>query len=265
VRQLGPAGADDPAVDQHVHVARRDVVEDALVVRDHDRAHVGPDVVLHAPRDHLQGVDVEAGVGLVEDRHRRLQHGQLQDLEALLLAAREPVVEVPARHLLVDVEQLHRLLHLLPELRDADGLVAVRVDGGAEEVRDRHTGHGVRVLEAQEEAELRALVRPQVEHVGAIERHLAGRHLVAGVAHQHVRQGRLAGPVRAHDGVDLPPGDLEVDAPEDLLVGVGDPGVQIADDEVGQRVDAPSAAPVGAPCRVRFEADCIGFSNLRLS
>src|SRR6478736_5339418 len=28
VRQLGPAGADDPAVDQHVHVARRDVVED---------------------------------------------------------------------------------------------------------------------------------------------------------------------------------------------------------------------------------------------
>ena len=43
----------------------------------------------------------------------------------------------------------------------------------------------------------------QAEQVDAVEGDAARRHLVAGPAHDHVGQGGLARPVRAHDGVDL--------------------------------------------------------------
>ena len=48
-------------------------------------------------------------------------------------------------------------------------------------------------------------------------------HLVAGPAHDHVRQRRLARAVRAHDGVDLAGADGEVDPLEDLLAGHAGP------------------------------------------
>jgi hypothetical protein len=51
------------------------------------------------------------------------------------------------------------------------------------------------------------------------------------MTHDRVGERRLAGPVRAHEGVDLALGDVEVDAAEDLLVAGGD--VQVSDFEVG--------------------------------
>jgi hypothetical protein len=47
---------------------------------------------VHAIGDSLQRVDVEAGIGLVEDRQARLQHRHLEDLVALLLAAGKALV-----------------------------------------------------------------------------------------------------------------------------------------------------------------------------
>ena len=44
----------------------------------------------------LQRVDVEAGIGLVEHRERRLQQRHLQDLVALLLAAGEADIDAGA-------------------------------------------------------------------------------------------------------------------------------------------------------------------------
>ena len=41
----------------------------------------------------LEGVDVEAGVGLVENGELGIEHGHLQDLVALLLAPREALVQ----------------------------------------------------------------------------------------------------------------------------------------------------------------------------
>ena len=51
--------------------------------------------------------------------------------------------------------------------------------------------------------------------------------LVLALAHQHVAQRRLAGAVRAHEGMDLAERDLEVDAVEDLEVA--ERGVQVGD------------------------------------
>ena len=106
--ELGPAFLHDTPIDEYVDEVGLDVVEDPLVVRDHERAHRRADELLHAARDDLERVDVETRVGLVEHGDARLQHRHLQDLDALLLAAREAVVQVARRELARDLEPVHR-------------------------------------------------------------------------------------------------------------------------------------------------------------
>ena len=76
--------------------------------------------------------------------------------------------------------------------------------------------YGVRILEGEEESALRALVRPQLRDVVAVEEDLAAGDLVRRMPGQRVGEGRLARPVRAHDRVDLVQVDREVDALDDL-------------------------------------------------
>ena len=117
------AALDDTPVDEDVHEIGRDVVEDALVVRDHERAHVRADELVDAARDDAQRVDVEPGVGLVEDRDLRLQQRHLQDLDPLLLAAGEAVVQVALGELARHLEPLHRGEHVGAELLHGDRVV----------------------------------------------------------------------------------------------------------------------------------------------
>ena len=80
-------------------LVRHDVVEQPLVVRDDEHRPVRAAQGVDAVGDDLQGVDVEAGVGLVEDAQLRLEHGHLEDLVALLLAAGEALVDRPLEQL----------------------------------------------------------------------------------------------------------------------------------------------------------------------
>ena len=68
-----------------------ELLEDPPVVRDdeHAQRRVAPRTVRDAAGDDAQRVDVEARVGLVEDRDVGLEQGHLEDLVALLLAAGE--------------------------------------------------------------------------------------------------------------------------------------------------------------------------------
>ena len=82
-----------------------DVAQDAGVVRDQQHAAVlGFGVAVDALADHPQRVDVQAGVGLVEDRDLGLEQRELQDLVALLLAAGEALVDTAFGERRVDVE-----------------------------------------------------------------------------------------------------------------------------------------------------------------
>ena len=54
----------------------------------------GPRRRLIASLTYLDGVDVELGVGLVEDGDLGPEHGHLEDLDPLFLAAREALVDV---------------------------------------------------------------------------------------------------------------------------------------------------------------------------
>ena len=94
--------------------------------------------------------------------------------------------------------------------------LADRVDRAAQEARHGHAGDRVRVLEREEEAALRALVRRQLRHVLAVEEDPALGDLVGRVAHDRVRERALPGAVRPHDRVHLVHVDLEVDALDDL-------------------------------------------------
>ena len=114
VGQLRAALLDDPAVDEDVDEVGLDVAQDARVVRDEQHAGLA---ALAYPVDalghDLQRVDVEARVGLVEDRDLRLEQLELQDLVALLLATGEALVDAALGERRVDGEPLHGLLDVL--------------------------------------------------------------------------------------------------------------------------------------------------------
>ena len=104
------------------------------------------------------------------------------------------------------------------------GLLGARIaDIGhrhAQEVGHRHAGDHRRVLERQEEALARPLVRRPLEDVLALVADAALGDLVARVAGDDVGQRALAGAVRPHQRVDLALVDGQVDALEDLLASI---------------------------------------------
>src|SRR4051794_37578963 len=262
--QLGAALLDDAAVIEDVHGIGLDQVEDALVVGDDQYAHPGAGELVDALGDDLQGVDVEAGVGLVEHGHRGLQHRQLEDLHPLLLAARETLVEIARGEVLRDVGEGHRLLGLLAEVLELHRLLArglaVGVDDHPQVLGDGDSRDRDRILERHEEAHPRTLVRVGLGDVLTLEGDRAIGHLEARVAHDRVGESGLAGAVRPHQRVDAAAVDVEADALEDLLVLGGH--VQVADLELCQlgllfRLEVAYAAT----CAAAFGADAAEWSE----
>ena len=214
----GPPRALDHAVGEHVHVVGAQLVEQPVVVGDGEHAEAGLlGGRLDAAGAGAQGVDVETGVELVEDRDGRLEHAELQRLVALLLAAGQVDVHGAVQEAVVEA--------------DAPGL-------GEDAVGDRRPGRARgrrRRPRARRPPPRRAPrwgtawrgtgpawarshgARPSRSTPSRVTD--AAEHLVAGAAHDHVGQGALAGAVRAHDGVHLAGADREVDPLEDLLAG----------------------------------------------
>ena len=77
-----------------MHDVGNDIIQQTLVVGDHDHAAIGRAQLIDTVGDDLQRIDIETGVGFVEDRDLRLEQAQLQDLVTLLLAAGEAFVHV---------------------------------------------------------------------------------------------------------------------------------------------------------------------------
>src|ERR1019366_7919543 len=108
-------GADDLALEHHVHHVGGDVLQDPRVVGDDQAAEVRSAQAVDAPADDLERVHVETGVGLVEDGKARLQHRHLENLVALLLTAGESLVEIAVGEARVELEQLALFLEELHE------------------------------------------------------------------------------------------------------------------------------------------------------
>ena len=144
---------------------------------------LGFGVTVDALADHPQRVDVQTGVGLVEDRDLRLEQPQLQDLVALLLTTGEAFVDTALAEGLIDVEVLHRRFDFFDPVPQLGRLAADRGGGRAQEVRHRHTGHLDRVLHRQEQARRgRARRCSSSSTFCAVERDRPGGDGVLGVA-----------------------------------------------------------------------------------
>src|SRR5258708_30229400 len=228
-RQVGAAGLDDPALVHDVDEVGGDVVEDALVVSDQEHPEVWSAQPLHGVGDGTQGVDVEARVGLVEDRDLGMEDAHLQDLGPLLLAARKAVVDVAGGERWVHLQPLHLLGDHLAELARRQLAAVDGLGGGAQEVVHGHAGDGGWVLEAQEHAGAGALLGLERKDVPLPVADAAGGDLVLGVAHQGVGQRALAGAVGAHQGVDFSLADGQGHAAEDHLAL--DAGMEVANFE----------------------------------
>jgi hypothetical protein len=186
-------------------------------VRDEQRPHLRalPAHLVDPLGDDLQGVDVEPRVGLVEDRHVGFEQRQLQDFGALLLAAREPVVEVAVHELRIDREPVHPVHQGEAHLQHGD----------AREL--------LRMLEAEEQPPLGTLLGGQIGDVLALEDDATRRHVVVRVGQQRLGQRRLPRPVRPHQHVELTGSHGDRHASQDLATTLGGAGVQVVDDKDG--------------------------------
>src|SRR4249919_236352 len=197
-----------------------------LVVGDDQEGAVGRTQCIDAFGDVLQRIDVEATVGFVEDRELGFEQGELEDLVALLLAAAEALVDRTLQQVVLEVEDRQFLAHLLQELHRVQlalaTRLALRVDGGAQEVGVVHARDLDRVLEGEEHAAGGTLFRLQRKQVATFEGHRTGDDFIAFATSDDIAERGLAGAVWTHDRVHLARLHFEREALEDFLAGDAD-------------------------------------------
>ncbi len=204
-----------------MHDVGHDVLQKPLVVRDEEERSIGRTEPVHAIGNHLQSVDIQSRIGLVEHRKLRFEHEHLKDLIALFLAAGESLVDAARQEALVHVHDFHFLAHQPEKLERVDlrqATVLTRsVDRGFEQIdvvdpRDLH-----RILKSEEQPRTCTLFSGQREQILSFKCDRARGDLVSGPPREHMCQRALSRTVRSHDCVDLARRDLQVQPSEDLL------------------------------------------------
>ncbi len=177
-------------------------------------------VGVHAVADGGQSVDVQTGVGFVQDGKLGLQQQELEHLDLLFLAAREAHAQLAVEVGGIHVELCRELLDATAELLALHLQAGAAGDAGAQKARQRHARNLDRGLEAQEQAGARALVGGEFSDVLAVKDDAAVVDPCkrTRVAHDQVAEGGLAGAVGSHQNVGLAGGDVEVDVVEDGLL-----------------------------------------------
>ena len=186
-----------------------------------------------AGADHAQGVDIEAGIGLIQDGELRFEHGHLEDLVALLLAAGEAGVDRAIEQGLIHLHDLHLVADQIQEVHGVEFVdAAVLADGverRLEEVHVADAGDLDRVLEGEEDAFARPILGGHFEQVLAVVGDASAGDLVKFAAGEHLGQRALAAAVGPHDGMDFTGVHGEVDAFQNFTIA--NFGVQIFDFE----------------------------------
>ncbi len=144
---------------------------------DEDHGVVGRPESVDAVRDDPERVDVEAGVGLVQNGELGLEHGQLEDFVSFLLTAREALVHGATDEALVHLHERELLSQDREELDRVELLLTLArpdlVHRGLQELRGAHAGDLNRVLERQKHPGAGAVLGRQLEQVLAVVAHLA--------------------------------------------------------------------------------------------
>src|SRR5213595_2041510 len=219
--QVRVAALHDSAVHEDVDEVGDHVVEETLVVGHDEHRSVRAAHRVHSICDEAQGVDVKPGIRLVQDAELWLEDCHLEDFVFLLLATGEAFVQPALHERLVETEEFRLVLDQSHEIHRIDllepAILPDRVEGRLEEIRVAYAGNLDRILERHEDAFPGAVLRLHREQILALEPSRAPRDLVGQAPGQDLREGRLAAPVRAHDGVDFSGPDREIDSLQDLL------------------------------------------------
>src|SRR5215208_3320799 len=191
--QISATFLGNPAGHEDMDEVRLDIAQNPGVVRDQQDATItlSREAVYTVGHD-SQSVDVQAGVGLVQDRESWVQQFQLNDLVSLLLTARKTLVDAPSGEIGVHLHPIHGRTDLFDPGAQLRRLTVQSSLGCTKEVRHRDAGYFDRVLHRQEQARASTRVHGECQQVGPIEGHRARGDSVLRMACDRVRQRRLA-------------------------------------------------------------------------
>ena len=100
---------------KHMDFVGHDVLQEPLIMRDDDHGPILVPQCIDAIGHGAEGVDVQAGIGLVENAQPGIEHRHLEDFVAFLLAAGKAFVDGPLEQIVVDVQHLQLFLDQLEE------------------------------------------------------------------------------------------------------------------------------------------------------
>ena len=205
-----------------MHKVWNNVVEHPLIVRHHNECRFFGTKGTHTIGHDLQGVDVEAGVGFIKDGQTGLQYGHLKNLVALLLSARKSVVHRSLQKTVVNLQQLHFVLHQEKKVsrihRFFTAMGPERIQGCFQKIGVADTRDFNRILEGHEQPCARPLLWIHFEEVLASKPDLPAGHFVGLPTGQDLCQGALARPIGSHDGMHFAGLNGEIDSPKDLII-----------------------------------------------
>ena len=149
------------------------MVEQALIVSDHQEGALGLAQRIDALGHHFSASMSRPESVSSRMQKLRLEKRHLQDLHALLLAAREADIEAALQHIFGIFELVGRGAHALDEIRRRQlvlaARLALRVQRRLQEGHGGDAGNFQRILEGEEETARGALIRLELEDALAVE------------------------------------------------------------------------------------------------
>ena len=175
-----------------MHILRANHLQQTVVVGDDNTRGLGRRQFVHAFGHDAHGIDVEPGVGLVENGKLRFEHGHLENLVALLLAAAKPFVHRTVGEFGIQFHNLSLFTHQFQEVgglqRFLAFILSLCIDGCLHEVGHRHTGNLYRILEREEQSLVGTVLGFHFQQVLAVEPGLSLGHLIERVTYEHSTQ-----------------------------------------------------------------------------
>ncbi len=200
---------------------RLDVVQQALVVSDHDDGVLGVAQQVDAFGHDTQGIDVQARICLIQNGQLWLQQRHLEDLVAFLFAAGETGVDAALQQLVVEFHGGRFLAYQFHESHSvqfffspdfADG-----VEGFAQESHVVDAGEFHRILHGEEDPCPGTFFGFHFQQVAALEKDFTARDFITLAPGKDIGEGALARTVGAHDGMDFAFTHFQVQALENFL------------------------------------------------
>ena len=198
-----------------MHHIRLDVVQQTLVVSNHDAAVFRCLQLVHPFGHDTERIDIQAGIGFVKNAELRFEHRHLEDFISLLLTTTETFIHRTVGQLVIQFHHRTLFTHQFQKFTGSQGrlsfVLALFIHGSAHKVHHAYSRNLYRILEREEQTCMATVFRTQFQQILTFENHRAFGYLKRRMTDQYRRKGTLSRTVRSHDGMNLALLDAEVD------------------------------------------------------